>query len=91
MSDTFSTLNDENANTNKGLSVVKVRYVEYKLDINESIRKAGPQKYAQAPAWSKDGMVRPTTKRGLPGPHNTKWLKKIPPFKNFQIFPSVDP
>lgn len=91
MSDTFSTINDENANTNKGLSVVKVRDVEYKLDINDSIWKAGPLKFAQAPAWSKDGMVRPTTKRGLPGTHNTKWLKKISPFKNFQIFPSVDP
>ena len=76
MSDTFSTINDENANTNNGLSVVKVRDVEYKLDINDSIWKAGPLKFAQAPAWSKDGMVSPTTKRGLPGPHNTKPLKK---------------
>ena len=91
MSDTFSTLTDENANTNKGLSVVKVRDVEYKLDINDPIWKAGPLKFAQAPSWSMGGMVRRTTKRVLPGTHNTKWLVKIPQFKQFQIFPSVDP
>ena len=77
MADTFSTITDENANTNSGLAVVKVRDVEYKLDINDSIWKAGPRKFAQAPAWSKDGMVRPTTKRGLPGTNNTKWHNKI--------------
>ena len=77
MTDTFSTINDENATTNKGLSVVKVRDVEYKLDINDDIWNAGPLKFAQAPAWSQDGMVSPTTKCGLPGTHNPKWLKKI--------------
>ena len=72
MSDTFSTLNDEKANTNKGLSVVKVRDVEYNLDINDYLWKASPLKFAQTLAWSKDGTDRATPKRVLPGPHTTK-------------------
>ena len=91
MSDTFSTINDVNANTNKSLYVVKERDVEYKLDINDSIWKEGPLKFAQAPAWTKDGKLRPTTKRGLPGTYNNKWLQKSSPVKNFNISPSGDP
>ena len=50
MSETVSTINDENDKTKKGLSVVKVRDVENKLDINDSSWKAGPLKFAQAHA-----------------------------------------
>ncbi len=85
------TLDDENYNQIEGLSIVKVRDVEYKLNIDDSIWKAGPVKFAQAPAWAKDGMIRPSSKRGLPSSNSTKWLKKMDPFSNFQIFPSVDP
>ena len=88
---TLSTITDEKANTNNGLSVVKMRDVEYKLYINDSIWKAGPLKFAQATAWSKDGMVRHTTKRGLHGTHNTTSPKKISPSKTLQISPSVAP
>lgn len=72
-------------------SVVRVRNVEYKLDIDESKWKDGPQKFAQAPAWAENGLIRPPNKRGLPTSNKTKWLKKIDPLQNFQIFPSVDP
>ena len=82
---------DENINQKEGISVVKVRNVEYKLDIDDSIWTAGPEKFAQAPGWSKNGQIRPSSARGLPSTNNTKWLKKMDPFKNFQIFPSVDP
>lgn len=91
MSDADSTLEEKTINQQEGLSIVKVRDVEYKLDIDDSIWKAGPVKFAQAPAWAQDGQIRPSSKRGLPGTNNTKWLKKIDPFKNFQIYPSVDP
>ena len=91
MSDTFSTINDENANPNKGLSIVKVRDVEYKQDINDSNWTAGPLKFAHAPAWSQDGMVRPATKTALPGTHNTNSLKQTTTLKNVQIFPPVVP
>ena len=91
MYDPFSTIKDENANPTEVLSGVKLRHVAYKLHINDAIWRAGPLKFAQGPAWSKDGIVRPTTKRGLPGTHNTKWLKKNSPFKNFQMFPSANP
>lgn len=84
-------LEDKTINQKEGLSIVKVRDVEFKLDIDDKIWKAGPVKFAQAPAWAKDGMIRPINKRGLPGTNNTKWLKKMEPFKNFQIYPSVDP
>ena len=91
MSATDDTLEDKNINQLEGLSLVKVRDVEYKIDINDSIWKAGPVKFAQRPGWSQEGLVRPSSKRGLPTSNNTKWLKKMDPFKNFQIFPSVDP
>jgi len=86
-----STPSDENINQIEGISIVKVRDVEYKLDIDDSIWKAGPVKFAQAPAWAQDGQIRPSSARGLPTSNNTKWLKKLDPFANFQIFPSVDP
>lgn len=82
---------DKNINQIEGLSIVKVRDVEYKLDIDDSIWRAGPLKFAQRPAWAVNGQIRPSSSRGLPTSNNTKWLKKIDPFKNFQIFPSVDP
>ena len=75
----------------EGLSIVKVRNVEYKLDIDDSKWRAGPVKFAQVPSWATNGQIRPSSSRGLPTTNNTKWLKKIDPFKNFQIFPSVDP
>jgi hypothetical protein len=82
---------DKNINQLEGISIVKVRDVEYKLDIDDSIWKKGPEKFAQIPAWSSRGQIRPESKRGLPTTNNTKWLKKMDPFANFQIFPSVDP
>ena len=85
------TLDEENLNQKEGLSIVKVRDVEYKLDIDDTIWTNGPVKFAQKPAWATQGQKRPPNARGLPGTNNTKWLKKMDPFKNFQIFPSVDP
>lgn len=82
---------DKNINQLEGISIVKVRDVEYKIDIDDSIWKKGPVKFAQIPAWSNRGQIRPESKRGLPSTNNTKWLKKMAPFENFQIFPSVDP
>lgn len=82
---------DKTINQLEGISIVKVRDVEYKIAIDDKIWKSGPQKFAQVPAWAERGQVRPETKRGLPSSNNTKWLKKIDPFKNFQIFPSTDP
>ena len=86
-----STTENENINQKEGLSLVKVRDVEYKINIDDSIWTAGPVKFAQTPAWAQNGQIRPTSKRGLATSNNTKWLKKMDPFKNFQIFPSVDP
>ena len=91
MSAAQTTLDGENLNQKEGLSIVKVRDVEYKLNIDDSIWKSGPVKFAQAPAWASKGSIRPPSKRGLPSTNNTKWLKKMDPFKNYQIFPSVDP
>lgn len=85
------TLEDKTLNQLEGLSLVKVRDIEYKINLDDSIWKAGPVKFAQVPAWHQNGQVRPSSARGLPTSNNTKWLKKIDPFKNFQIFPSVDP
>ncbi len=82
---------DKSINQKEGISIVKVRDVEYKLDIDDSIFRNGPQKFAQMPGWAKNGNIRPPNKRGLPSSNNTKWLKKLAPFKNFQIFPSTDP
>ena len=82
---------DKNINQLEGISIVKVRDVEYKLDIDDSIWRKGPEKFAQIPAWAGRGQIRPESKRGLPTTNNTKWLKKMDPFANFQIFPSVDP
>lgn len=85
------TLEDKNLNQKEGLSIVKVRDVEYKINMDDSIWKNGPVKFAQRPAWSTNGQIRPSSARGLPQSNNTKWLKKMDPFQNFQIFPSVDP
>jgi len=82
---------DENLNQIEGLSIVKVRDIEYKINLDDSIWKAGPLKFAQMPTWATNGQVRPSSARGLPSTNNTKWLKKMAPFENFQIFPSVDP
>lgn len=82
---------DVNINQKEGLSIVKVRDVEYKLNLDDSIWRNGPLKMAQEPSWHQEGMIRPKNKRGLPTSNNTKWLKKMNPFQNFQIFPSVDP
>lgn len=90
-SESEATLDGDNINAKKGISIVKVRDVEYKLDIDDSIWTKGPTKFAQMPTWAKNGNVRPDNKRGLPSTNNTKWLKKMAPFKNFQIFPSTDP
>lgn len=81
----------KNINQNEGISLVKVRDVEYKIDIDDSIWKSGPEKFAQMPSWADKGLIRPSNKRGLSSTNNTKWLKKIAPFANFQIYPSVDP
>lgn len=91
MSSADSTLEDKTINQKEGISIVKVRDVEYKLDIDPKIWTAGPEKFAQAPGWSEQGLIRPSSSRGLPSSNSTKWLKKMDPFKNFQIFPSVDP
>ncbi len=91
MSTAVTTLDDENFNQKNGISVVKVRDIEYKLNLDDSKWNAGPVKFAQTPAWASRGQIRPNTKRGLPSTNNTKWLKKMNPFQNFQIFPSVDP
>jgi len=91
LSTTDATLDDKNINQLEGISLVKVRDIEYKLDIDDKIWTAGPVKFAQAPGWAKNGQIRPSSARGLPSSNNTKWLKKMDPFKNFQIFPSVDP
>lgn len=84
-------LDEQNTNQQEGISIVKVRNVEYKLNLDDSIWRAGPVKFAQKPGWAVNGQLRPSSKRGLPSSNNTKWLKKIDPFRNFQIFPSVDP
>jgi len=86
-----ATLDDKNLNQLEGLSIVKVRDIEYKINLDDSIWKAGPVKFAQIPAWHQNGQIRPTSARGLATSNNTKWLKKMAPFENFQIFPSVDP
>ena len=91
MSSTDATLDDKNINQKEGISIVKVRNVEYKLDIDTKIWTSGPVKFAQAPAWSEQGLIRPSSARGLPTSNSTKWLKKMDPFRNLQIFPSVDP
>ena len=91
MDNVDDTLDDKNINQLEGISIVKVRDVEYKLELNTDIWTSGPVKFAQAPTWAKNGQVRPTSSRGLPTSNSTKWLKKIDPFKNFQIYPSVDP
>jgi len=87
----LSALEEKNTNQLEGISLVKVRDVEYKLDINDSIWRDGPVKFAQESAWAKQGLMRPQNKRGLPASNNTKWVRKLDPFKNFQIFPSADP
>ena len=91
MSNEELTLENENINAKEGISIVKVRDVQYTLDIDDSIWTTGPQKFAQVPAWSNRGQIRPENKRGLPSTNNTKWLKKIAPFKNFQIFQKCFP
>lgn len=91
MSNADATLDEKNINQQEGISIVKVRDIEYKINTNDKIWKNGPVKFAQTPAWAADGNIRPPSKRGLTSTNNTKWLKKMDPFKNFQIFPSVDP
>ncbi len=91
MSQEEATLEDINLNQLEGLSLVKVRDIEYKINLDDSIWKAGPVKFAQEPAWHQNGQIRPSSARGLATSNNTKWLKKMAPFQNFQIFPSVDP
>ena len=91
MSDESSTLDDKNINELEGLSIVKVRDVEYKIDLNTKIWTAGPSQFLNVPGWAEKGQIKPSSKRGLPTSNSTKWLKKMDPFKNFQIFPSVDP
>ena len=91
MSITDVTLTDENSDQEIQYSMVRVRDVDYKLDINTDIWTSGPVKFAQVPAWARNGAIRPPNKRGLPSSNNTKWLRKMDPFRNFQIFPSVDP
>lgn len=91
MSEVEPTLDEKTINQKEGLSIVKVRNVEYKLNLDDSIWKNGPLKFAQEPAWAANGQIRPSSARGLATSNNTKWLKKMDPFTNFQIFPSVDP
>lgn len=61
------------------------------LDLDPKRWTAGPQRFAQVPTWAKGGLVKPTTRRGLEQTDNVKPLKKIRPFKNLTIYPSVDP
>lgn len=91
MSEVEPTLDEQTINQKEGLSIVKVRNVEYKLNLDDTIWKNGPVKFAQTPAWAANGQIRPSSARGLATSNNTKWLKKMDPFQNFQIFPSVDP
>ena len=48
---TEPTLDDKTLNQKEGLSIVKVRDVEYKLNIDDHIWTNGPIKFAQEPAW----------------------------------------
>lgn len=61
------------------------------LDLNPKEWTAGPQRFAQVPPWAKNGMRKPTTRRGLEQTKDSKTLNKISPFKNLTIYPSVDP
>jgi len=61
------------------------------LDLNPKVWTSGPQRFAQVPSWAKNGMQKPTTRRGLEQTKDSKILKKIRPFKNLTIYPSVDP
>lgn len=61
------------------------------LDLDTSEWTAGPRRFAQVPSWSKNGMRKPTTKRDLENSKDSKMLKKISPFKNLTIYPSIDP
>ncbi len=91
MSKTEPTTDGKTINQTEGLSIVKVRNVEFKLDLDESKWTNGPVKFASEPGWHQNGQIRPNSARGLATTNNTKWLKKMDPFQNFQIFPSVDP
>jgi len=61
------------------------------LDLDLQAFTAGPQRFAQIPSWAANGMRKPTTRRGLETSKDSKHLKKIAPFKNLTIYPSVDP
>lgn len=63
----------------------------YELDLNTKSWTAGPLRFAQIPEWSSKGNIRPLTKRGLDRTDDNKTTKKLSPFKNLVIYPSVDP
>ena len=63
----------------------------YELDLNTKHWTAGPQRFAQIPQWSSNGNIRPLTKRGLDKTDDNRATKKLSPYKNLVIYPSVDP
>lgn len=75
----------------------------FQLQLDEKRWTSGPQRFAQIPAYARAGLVRPTNKAGLDKTFDnrlTKKLspfkfdkkeKKLKPFKNLTIYPSIDP
>jgi len=71
-------------------SVARVADETFELELDTQPWTNGPFRTAQIPSWGRHGERQPRSKRGLDKTHDSKFLKRINPFRNLYIFPSVD-
>jgi len=75
----------------------------FQIELNEKIWTSGPQRFAQIPLWARQGLSRPSSKFGLEktmDSRSTRKLsgfkfddkeRKLKPYANLTIYPSIDP
>ena len=76
--------------TTKPWSIAQVNNYSFQLELNTQPWTNGPFKTAQIPTWATHGERQPRSKRGLDRSWDENYFKKLNPFKNLYIYPSVD-
>ena len=71
-------------------AVARVADSTFKIELDTRPWTNGPFKTAQLPTWAKNGARAPRSKRGLDRSFDSKFFKKLRPFQNLYIYPSVD-
>lgn len=71
-------------------SVARAGNQTFEIELDTKPWSIGPFRTAQLPTWAKNGARAPRSKRGLDRSFDQKYFKRLRPFQNLYIYPSVD-